>query len=290
MNETLATGLRQPGGPVALPDGRVVLVEMGDSRRCLTVIAASGPPREICRPGGRPSGVAVDGDNCFWVAGGPENSLVRLSPEGRTLQVIEGGQDGPFLYPNDLAFGPDGLLYMTDSGVRISDLLEGADINPDFFQAPYNGRVYQIDPGEGRVLRVLATGLLHASGIAFGPDGRLYYSETLTGKIHRQVVGARQELFAQVMPAAAITALRGPAGMAFDRDGVLYCALYGLGEICLIDPAGKTAGRIRTNGMRPGNLAFTPDGKYMLVTEQENGALEKITAPRPGLPLHMPAI
>jgi gluconolactonase len=290
MNETIATGLRQPGGPVALPDGRVALVEMGDSRRCLTVIVANGTPREICRPGGRPSGLAVDGDNCFWVAGGPENSLVRLSPEGRTLQVIEGGKDGPFLYPNDLAFGPDGLLYMTDSGIRISDLLEGADVHPDFFQAPYNGRVYQIDPGEGRVLRVLATGLLHASGIAFGPDGRLYYSETLTGKIYRQVVGARQELFAQVMPAPAVTALRGPAGMAFDRDGVLYCALYGLGEVCLIDPVGKTAGRIRTNGMRPGNLAFTPDGKYMLVTEQENGALEKITAPRPGLPLHMPAI
>lgn len=290
MNETIATGLRQPGGPVALSDGRVAFVEMGDSRRCLTVIAANGTSREICRPGGRPSGLAVDGDNCFWVAGGPENSLVRLSPEGRTLQVIEGGKDGPFLYPNDLAFGPDGLLYMTDSGIRISDLLEGANINPDFFQAPYNGCVYQIDPSEGRVLRVLATGLLHASGIAFGPDGRLYYSETLTGKIHRQVVGARQELFAQVIPTPAVTTLRGPAGMAFDRDGVLYCALYGLGEVCLIDRAGKTAGRIRTNGVRPGNLAFTPDGKYMLVTEQENGALEKITAPRPGLPLHMPAI
>lgn len=84
--------------------------------------------------------------------------------------------------------------------------------------------------------------------------------------------------------------LRGPAGMAFDRDGVLYCALYGLGEVCLIDPAGKITGRIRTNGMRPGNIAFTPDGKYVLISEQENGALERIVAPRPGLPLHMPSI
>jgi len=290
MNETIATGLRQPGGPVALMDGRVVLVEMDDSRRCLTMIAANGARREIGRAGGRPSGLAVDGNDCFWVAGGPENSLLRLSPEGRTLQVIEGGADGPFVYPNDLAFGPDGLLYMTDSGVRISDLREGGDINPDFFHASYNGRVYQIDPAEGRVLRVLATGLLHAGGIAFDPDGRLYYSETLTGKIHRQVVGARQELFAQVMPSPAVNTLRGPAGMAFDRDGVLYCALYGLGEVALIDRSGGIVGRIRTNGLRPGNLAFTPDGKHLLVTEQENGALERMTAPRPGLPLHRPLI
>ncbi|AVA20292.1 MULTISPECIES: SMP-30/gluconolactonase/LRE family protein [unclassified Rhizobium] len=288
MNETMATGLRLPEGPVALTDGRIALVETDDSRRCLTMIVG-GIRREICRTGGRPTGLAVDGDNCFWVAGGPENSLVRLSPEGRTLQVIEGGNDGAFLYPNDLAFGPDGLLYMTDSGVRISDLLDGADINPDFFQAPYNGRVYQIDPAEGRVQRVLATGLLYANGIAFGPDGLLYYSETLTGKIYRQIVGGRQELFAQVMPAPAVKALCGPAGMAFDRNGTLYCTIYGQGEICMVDPAGKIAGRIRTNGTRPGNIAFTLDGKYALITEQENGVLERIVAPRPGLALHMPA-
>ncbi|WFU09469.1 SMP-30/gluconolactonase/LRE family protein [Rhizobium sp. CB3090] len=289
MNETIATGLRQPEGPVALTDGRIALVETDESRRCLAMVAA-GIRREVCRPGGRPTGLAIDGDHCFWVAGGPENSLVRVSPEGRTLQVIEGGKDGPFLYPNDLAFGPDGLLYMTDSGVRISDLLDGPDINPDFFQAPYNGRIYQIDPAEGRVQRVLATGLLYANGIAFGPDGLLYYSETLTGKIFRQIVGGRQELFAQVMPAPAVKVLRGPAGMAFDSNGTLYCAVYGQGEICLIDPTGKIAGRIRTNGTRPGNIAFTLDGKYALITEQENGVLERITAPRPGLPLYMPSI
>lgn len=290
MNETFATGLRLPEGPVALPDGRVALVEMDDSRRSLTVIEAGGARREIYRLGGRPTGLAIDGDDCFWVAGGPENSLVRLSFQGRTLQVIEGGADGPFLHPNDLAFGPDGLLYMIDSGIRITELLEGGHVHPDFFRAAYNGRVYQIDPADGRVLRVLAAGLLYANGIAFGPDGLLYYSETLTGKIHRQIVGGRPELFAQVMPVPAVDAFRGPAGMAFDRSGVLYCAIYGHGEICMVDPAGKVAGHIRTDGTRPSKIAFTPDGKYMLVSEHENGALEKITAPRPGLPLHMPSI
>lgn len=290
MNDTIAAGLHQPDGPVGLQDGRVVLVEMGDDRRCLTVIQPDGERQEICRPGGRPTGLAVDGDGCFWVAGGPENSLVRLSPTGRTLQVIEGSEAGPFVLPHDLAFGPDGLLYMTDSGVRIADLIVGQTIRPDFLNAAYNGRLYQIDPAEGRVLRTLATGLLLANGIAFDSHGVLYYSEMLTGTIYRQVIGGRQEVFTQAIRSSTGGRLKGPAGMAFDRDGTLYCAIYGQGDICLINASGKISGHIRTNGALPSDVAFTPDGKYLLITEQERGVVERIPAPRPGLPLHRPKI
>jgi gluconolactonase len=288
MNEVLVAGLHQPEGPVALPDGRMALVEMEEGYGSLTMIETDGSRHEICRPGGRPAGLAMDGNGCFWVAGGPENSVIRISPQGRILQKIEGSNDGPFLFPNDLAFGPDGLLYMTDSGVRISDLIEGGDIRSDFIDASYNGRVYQIDPVGGRVLRVLATGLLLAAGIAFDAEGLLYYSETLTGTIYRQVVGGRQEVFAHVLRSPAADQLIGPCGMAFDRGSVLYCAIYGQGEICLIEGSGKISGHIRTNGLRPGNLAFTQDGKHAIITEQEHGALERIPVPRPGLSLHTP--
>jgi len=290
MNETIAVGLHQPDGPVGLQDGRVALVEMEDGHRCLTVLEQDGRRREICRPGGRPTGLATDGDGCFWVAGGPENSLVRLSPEGRMLQMIEGSDRGPFVLPHDLAFGPDGLLYMSDSGVRIADLVIGQTIRPDFLNAAYNGRIYQIDPADGRVLRSLATGLLLASGIAFDSKGMLYYSEMLTGNIYRQVVGGRQEVFAQALRSPIGGSLRGPVGLAFDRDDTLYCAIYGQGDISLIDASGKVSGHIRTNGALPSNVAFTPDGKHVLITEQQHGAVERIPAPKPGLALHRPTI
>ncbi len=290
MNETIAVGLHQPDGPVGLQDGRIACVETEDGRRCVSVIAPRGQRREICRPGGRPSGLAVDGDGCFWVAGGPENSLVRLSPEGRMLQMIEGSETGPFVLPRDLAFGPDGLLYMSDAGVRIADLVIGQTIRPDFLNAPYNGCIYQIDPADGRVLRSLAAGLLLASGIAFDSNGLLYYSEMLTGNIYRQVLGGRQEIFAHALRSPMGTRLKGPAGMAFDRDDTLYCAVYGQGDICLIDTSGKLSGHIRTNGTLPSNVAFTVDGKQVLITEQEHGAIERIPAPKPGLSLHRPKI
>jgi gluconolactonase len=37
--------------------------------------------------------------------------------DGATRIVATGCQGEPFLFPNDLCFGPDGALYVTDSGV-----------------------------------------------------------------------------------------------------------------------------------------------------------------------------
>lgn len=290
MNETIAVGLHLPNGPVGLTDGRVAILEEDGSRRCLSIIEADGSRHEIWQSSGRPAGLAVDGEGCFWIAGGPDNSLIRLSPEGAPLRVIEGGPSGPFLFPHDLAFGPDGLLYMTDSGIRISDLIEDDGIRPDFLEASYDGRVYQIDPVNGRVMRALANGLLLPCGIAFDSAGLLYYSEVLTGNIYRQIVGGRQELFAHALHSPIADRLKGPVGMAFDRDGTLYCAIYGQGDICLIDAAGRISGHIPTNGSLPTNIAFTPDGRHVLITEQQHGAVERITAPKPGLPLHMPKV
>lgn len=291
MNETIATALRQPNGLVALKDGGVALVETDADGGALAVIDADGARREISRIDGHPTGLAIDGDGCFWVAGGPQNSVLRLSPDGKALKTISGTKEQPFLLPKNLAFGPDGLLYMSDCGIRLADLVDGPEIRPDFYEASYNGKIHQIDPQTGRILRTLATGLLMANGVAFDAEGLLYYSETLTGIIYRQVVGGRPEAFAHVLRAKSTDGLRGPAGLAFNRSGMLYCAKYGAGDICLVDQAGKVAGHIPTNGRLPDDIVFTQDGKYALIAEHEHGAIEKIPVPSPGgLPLHMPSI
>jgi gluconolactonase len=291
MNETIATGLHQPDGPVALSDGRLALVETEANSGSVVIVASGASKREVCKIGGRPAGLAVDGSGCFWVAGGPDNSILRVSPEGEILKVVVSAKENPFLLPRHLAFGPDGLLYMSDSGVSLSDLVDGSNIRPDFLDASYNGRIYQIDPHQGRVLRTLATGLLLATGIAFDAEGLLYYSEMLTGTIYRQVIGGRPEVFAHVPRSAMAETLNGPAGLAFDNSGTLYAAIYGQGDLCLISPAGKIGGHIPTNGRLPASVAFSCSGKYALIAEQEHGAIERIPMRHPGgLKLHRPAI
>jgi gluconolactonase len=282
-------GLDQPEGPALLPDGTLVLVEMGEARACVTRIVESRR-FQVARPGGRPTGLATDGDGNLWVAGGEGNSLVRISPDGDLLCRVEGDEAGPFLFPNDLAFGPDGLLYMTDSGMVPEDLIRGHVIRSDFATARYDGRLFQIDPGSGRVLRRIATGLRFTNGIVFGADAAIYFNETLTGTIYRQEIEGRREIFAMTALQAPTDRFRGPDGMAFDAAGRLYCAQYGEGRITVFDTAGNPLPSLPTNGDRPTNVVIDPATQSLLVTEVQNGTVEIIPVDAPPLRLHAPGI
>lgn len=283
----VASGLGQPEGPAFDHDGQLFLVEMDESRQAITRIE-NGKRAELARVAGRPTGLAFDGDNCLWVTGGPGGSLVRLAPDGRELLRVSGDPTGDFLFPNDLAFSPDGLLYMTDSGMRPDEFISGLNIRPDFFTAPYAGAIIEIDPRRGRVLRRIDTGLRFANGIAFGPDGALYAAESLTGWIYRYDLGAAaaREPFSQTIDLVDASRFNGPDGMAFDESGYLYCAIYGRGEITVSAPNGHIGERISTNGRLPTNLAFIPGRAEIAVTEVEHGAVERIAVARRGAPLH----
>ncbi|PSJ43433.1 SMP-30/gluconolactonase/LRE family protein [Allosphingosinicella deserti] len=287
-NTILCAGLCEPEGPVALADGSVALVEMGAERASVTLVAADGRRRALASPGGRPTGLAIDGDDHFWVAGGGD-CLLRIAPDGRVVMRLDGDGQGPFLYPNDLAFGPDGLLYMSDSGMRRGDLLVGPDLRQDFARADYDGRLFAIDPVRGTVVRRLQTGLRFANGVAFGPDDALYYTETLTGRIYRQEIGLAPEVFAQVSEEDPADRFRGPDGMAFDADGRLFCAIYGEGRVAVVDGSGAVLPAIATNGDRPTNVAFRVRDAELLITEVQFGTIERVAAAAPGLPLHLPS-
>ena len=179
-----ASDLHNPEAPVALPDGSWLLVEGGPERGCVSHLSADGRQRRtICRTG-RPNGLAVDSDGTIWVAESKVPSLLRVTMSG-TSEVVSADCDGEaFLFPNDLCFGPDGLLYMTDSGVNIESFAPNHTIRTDYGSVHYDGRVYRIDPATGQTT-LIDRGLLFTNGIAFGADRRLYVNETLTGNVYR---------------------------------------------------------------------------------------------------------
>ena len=61
--EIIAEGLRFPEGPVAMPDGSIILTEIASG--CITRIAADGSKSTVAETGGGPNGLAV----------GPEGQL-----------------------------------------------------------------------------------------------------------------------------------------------------------------------------------------------------------------------
>ena len=284
-------GLGEPEGPVVLDDGSFLLVEMASDRGCTTHISRDGKQRRVVAKTGRPNGLAVDRDGFIWVAESLEPSLIRLSMDGE-VEVVKTECNGEkFIFPNDLAFGPDGSLYLTDSGFFVEDFVIDGKVRGDFRDLSYDGRVYVIDTKTGEIER-LDNGIKFTNGIAFGPDGDLYVNETITGLVYRyrnkdgKISGSR-EAFGNVLIQEEYLEIRGPDGMKFGADGNLYVTVYGQGDVTLLGRDGEVVKRIRTEGSKPTNCVFgLPGDNTLYVTEVGFGTLEAIDVGTEGLALY----
>ena len=136
-HKEIASGLRFPEGPVAMPDGSVILVEI--ARQTLTRVMPNGKCTVIATLGGGPNGAAMGpGGKIFVTNNGGFNWIER--PDGRlfpgtqpddykggSIQVVD-PETGKFetLYdscngrrlngPNDLVFDNVGGFWFTDLG------------------------------------------------------------------------------------------------------------------------------------------------------------------------------
>jgi len=290
MTQIFTTGLSAPEGPVALPDGNWLIVEGGAERGCVTHISSDGHTKTVIKKTGRPNGLAVDSKGVIWVAESKHPSLVQLTMEGKADVVATACDGEAFLFPNDLCFGPDGALYLTDSGVFIGEFAPNNQIRPDYMQVHYDGRVYRIDVSTGKVKK-LDTGIKFTNGIAFGPDRRLYVNETLTGNIYsyaseaEEITGPRT-FFGNVIRPDAPPGWKGPDGMAFSVDGRLYVAVFGQKDVTVLGKKGEVVERIATVGKLPTNVAFALPGQNRLhITEYEFGQMETTHVATDGLPL-----
>lgn len=284
-----ASGLQNPEGPVALADGSWLIVEGGLERGCVTQLSPQGVRREIKKTG-RPNGLAVDADGTIWVAESKFPALLRLTMDGHSEEVAIGCDGELFLFPNDLCFGPDGAIYMTDSGVDIAAFCPNNQVRNDYMDVDYDGRVYRIDPSNGAV-KLLDRGIQFTNGIAFGADGTLYVNETLTGNIYRYPwvnggVSTTRELYGNVIRPDVAPGWKGPDGMAFDANGLLYVAVFAQGDVTVLGRDGQVVRRLPTLGLLPTNVAFALPGQHHIhVTEYEKGQMEMFEVNADGLPL-----
>src|SRR5713101_6515877 len=78
----IASGLQFPEGPIAMPDGSVILVEI--KRGTLSRVTPDGKIRVVAETGGGPNGAAIGPDGAVYVCnnGG-------MSREGRIQPCIQ---------------------------------------------------------------------------------------------------------------------------------------------------------------------------------------------------------
>lgn len=283
----LATGLRFPEGPVYLGNGELVFTEIRG--QCVTrfrdgrsgVIAHT---EVLAHTGGGANGATLGGDGSLYVA---NNGGINLGPggywhapepiPGRVQRVSMDGEVSDFAAefpapaphrPNDLCFGPDGRLYVTDPH-NWEDL---ANLGP--------GRLYAID-AEGRV-ELLAEVPMFPNGIAFGPDPRfLYLAQSITQKILE--FPWRPEGLGE--PREFCTLPKGfPDGFCFAADGDLYvCGSMGH-LICVFDREGALKETLEMpDGSEPTNCCLGDGALY--VTLSGSGELVALDLGVEALPL-----
>jgi gluconolactonase len=291
VSRIFADQLGFPEAPVLLPDGGFLFVEMDAAKGWTIRFSKDGKTRNVVAKTGRPNGLARDREGYIWVAETAMRALLKMSLDGKYEVIANGFEGEPFLFLNDLAFGPDGSVYLTDSGIEIEELAPKGHPNPNFRNLDYDGRVFRIDPKTREVER-LDRGLQFANGIAFGPDGHLYVAETLSGNIYRyeakrgRIAGPRQ-LFGNVIERYNPAEIKGPDGMKFGANGHLYVAVFGQGDITVLGRDGQVVQRMPTVGAMPTNLAFGPKGeKKIYVTEVASGSVQILDVDTDGLPLH----
>lgn len=286
-----ASDLGFPEAPVLLPDENFLFVEMAPDKGCVTWISKDGASRRIVAKTGRPNGLAQDRKGFIWVAETAQRALLKLSLDGDYEAIATNFNGEEFLFLNDLAFGPDGNVYLTDSGIAINEFAPGGELNPDWENLTYDGRVYKIDPRTGGVERI-DNGIRFTNGLAFDSDGHLYVAETLTGTIYKYIFEngthtGEKQVFGNAINPEAPEGIKGPDGMKFGKDGNLYIAVFGQGDVTVLGPDGAVVKRYEAGGMFPTNLVFGKDGeKRIYVTEVETGSVRIIDVGTDGLPLH----
>jgi gluconolactonase len=264
---------------VLLPAGEWGVVEMTPETGCVTVISSDGVSKRVVVKTGRPNGMVQDRSGSLWVAESMNPpSLLKIELDGSSEVVMTEGDGIEFMFPNDLAFGPDGALYMTDSGVHREPFVKAHEEGRTDF--PIDGKLFRIDL-EGMTANVLDDGLQFANGLAFGVDRALYVTATVTGLLYRYewngdgTLGPRED-FADLVDRTQSPGFKGGDGLAVGENGYFYCAVVGQGDVTVVDTDGHIVERISVGGDQPTNVAFGPKGSGdIYVTVKDAGTVER---------------
>jgi gluconolactonase len=298
---TIATGLRFPEGPIAMPDGTIVLVEIG--RGTLSRVAPDGTIEVIAQLGGGPNGAAIGPDGAVYVCnngglrwhedqnglrpvgqpddyGGGRIERVDLAT-GAVRVLYTGAEKGPLKGPNDLVFDRAGGMWFTDLGkTRERDMDRGG--------------VYYAT-ADGSQIREVIYPMLTPNGIGLSPDeSRLYVAETHTGRLWAFDLDApgvvRRRKFPSPNGGELVAGLPGYQlfdSLAVDAEGNICVATLFNGGITVISPDGARIEHLQMPDLYTTNLCFGgPELRTAFVTLSLSGRLVALDWPRAGLALN----
>lgn len=299
LNE-IAAGLRFPEGPVAMPDGSIVLTEIAAGR--VTRVWPDGRIEPLAETGGGPNGLALGPDGMLYCCnnGGfnwveahgllvphgaatdwKGGAIQRIDPRtGKVETLYTHAGEVQLRGPNDIVFDRHGGFWFTDHGKNFE---RSRDIVGVFYAR-----------ADGTEITEVVFPMENPNGIGLSPDhDRLYVAETYTAKLWWfDVEGPGQLRRGESLTGTGAHFLYGAGGyswfdsLAVDSDGNVCVATIGNAGISVVSPAGELIDFVPTPDPYTTNICFGgADMRTAFVTLSGTGKLASMEWPRPGLEL-----
>lgn len=295
----LAHGLEFPEGPIAMPDGSVILVEI--ARGTLSRVSPAGEISVVAQLGGGPNGAAIGPDGKCYVCnnGGfvwhRSNDLLfpgvqaddytggrieTVDLESGKVEILYTECNGiPLCGPNDIVFDKTGNFWFTDHGqTRPRD----RDRTGVFYAH-----------ADGSSIQELIFPLDAPNGIGLSPDeDKLYVAETPTGRLWCFELSGPGNLNNRINPNRATMMAQLSThhlfdSLALDCEGNVCVATILTGGITIHSADGNSAELVEMPDIVTTNICFGgKDLSTAYITLSSTGKLVSTPWPRPGLPLN----
>src|SRR5438067_3992334 len=262
----LATGLGFPEGPVAMPDGSVILTEIRNNR--CSRVTPDGKVSLFSAAGGGPNGLAVGPDGALYLCNnggsryvegssmgqGPHpdykhGSIQRLDRSTGAAKTLYIECDGHKLSaPNDIVFDKQGGFYFTDLGKRYAHSRD-------------HGGLYYALPDGSRVVE-LAYPMLSPNGVGLSPDEMtVYVADTESSRLFAFDVIEPGKVKIEPFPApyggrivCGLPGFQRFDSLAVEAAGNICVATLVTGHITVISPTGQVVGQVKMADVYPTNI------------------------------------
>ena len=290
----ITTGLQFPEGPIAMPDGSIIVVEI--QRGTVSRVSPEGSIEVIATPGGGPNGAAIGPDGACYICNNgsfewhERNSLVfpgdqpndysggrieRVDLSSGEVNVLYTECNGnPLRGPNDIVFDRQGGFWFTDHGKNRPRDKDRTGV--------YYATI------DGQHIREVIFPMEAPNGIGLSPaEDQLYVAETPTGRLwsfdisEPGVIDGARRMLAQIPDYHMFDSL------AVDAEGNICVATLITGGITVHSPDGERAQLIEMPDILTTNICFGgEDLKTAYITLSSTGSLVSIPWHCAGLPLN----
>lgn len=238
LGKQIADNLHPVTSPAVDADGNVYVTFSGQRGQKVPVSLYKITPAHAVKPFitelMNPTGLAIDRAGNLFVSCRNDGTIHRVSPDGRSMQWVEG-----MGIATGLAFDPVGNLYVGDR----------------------SGTIFKIGPD--REIFVFATlePSMSAYHLAFSPLGELFVTGPTTSSFDRVY---------RISPAGEVSVFfRGlgrPQGLAFDRRGNLYVSGSLAGRRGIVRLTPQAEAELILSGSNIAGLALLPSHRAYITT------------------------